>query len=302
VKNKKWFYTQLFLLLILAAGLSTGCGGGGSGTAAGPAATRAISGSAVKGPVSGATVTAFAVNSEGIKANDIGFATTDIAGNYSIPMGDYSGPVLLQMSGGSYMDEAAGVMMNMAAGDVMTAAVPFMSAGDSVGGIQITPVTSMAQSMAAHMPGGMSQANIAAANTAVGNYFNVDNILTTHPMDPTVTGSNASATQDMRNYGMTIAAMSQFAKDSGMTASSGMVTAMMNDASDGIMNGMMGGSQVMMGGGMMGNTMMQSNAGTGALANHMTTFIQSQMNRSGATLQDLQALMNKLAATNGMIL
>jgi hypothetical protein len=49
----------------------------------------------------------------------------------------------------------------------------------------------------------------------------------------------------MINYGMSMAAISQEAKDLGMSSSSSMVTAMMNDAADGVMNGMMGelGSQ-----------------------------------------------------------
>ena len=47
---------------------------------------------------------------------------------------------------------------------------------------------------------------------------------------------------------MSIAAMSQYAKTIGMTTSSTMVTAMMDDASDGVMNGMMGSTPVSMGG------------------------------------------------------
>jgi hypothetical protein len=70
----------------------------------------------------------------------------------------------------------------------------------------------------------------------------VTDILHTVPMNPMVTGSGSAATQNQKNYGMSIAAMSQYAKTQGMTtSSSGMVTAMMNDASDGVMDGMMGG-------------------------------------------------------------
>lgn len=304
MKKGNRFYKKWVLFLILAVSLLASCGGGGGTTSGtGPSVNGTISGTAIKGPVSDATVTAFAIDTDGTKGGAIGSAKTDGAGNFSIPMGDYAGSVMLQMTGGSYMDEATGIMMNMAAGDVMTAMVSSMSAGASLSGIQITPLTSMAQSMAQNMVGGMSQANISAANTAMGNYFGVSDILTTHPMDPTVNGSGSPASKDMRNYGMAIAAMSQYAKNIGMPVSSGMVTSMMNDASDGIMNGkMMGGTQIMMGGGMMGGTMMQSNAGTTGLANAMMNFIQSPMNKSGLTLQDMQALMNKLDSTNGAIL
>jgi hypothetical protein len=95
--------------------------------------------------------------------------------------------------------------------------------------------------------------------------------------------------------------MSQYAKTIAMTtSSSGMVTSMMRDASDGTMNGMMGSLAIPMGG-MGGGTMMQSNAGTTGLATAMTTFVGSSMNRSGATLTDVQTLVNKLTTSTGTI-
>ena len=114
----------------------------------------------------------------------------------------------------------------------------------------------------------------------------------------------------MKNYGMTIAAISQEASTLGMPYSSGMVTAMMDDASDGVMNGMTGGTPISMtgmggmtGGGMMGNNMnMQTAAGTSGLAAAMTTFIGTpSVNRSGVTTNDMNALMTKLQGSNGTI-
>jgi hypothetical protein len=110
----------------------------------------------------------------------------------------------------------------------------------------------------------------------------------------------------MRNYGMTLAAMSQYAKTIGMPHSAGMVTAMMDDAADGRMDGMMSGQggmmgsqQIPMGGGMMNGTMMPADAGTRGLADAMAQFINSPMNRSGLGVQDMQGLMDKLRASNG---
>lgn len=153
------------------------------------------------------------------------------------------------------------------------------------------------------MSGGMTPANITAANTAMGNYFSVSDILYAHPMNPLTPGSGAGATQDMRNYGMVLAAMSKYAQTIGMPVSSGMITLMMNDASDGVMNGMMGNTQIMMGGmgGMMGNNPMSANAGTSGLASAMTAFMESAMNRSGLTVADMQELMNKMNASSGQI-
>lgn len=312
MKLKDLITVKWVVFLILPLTLTTGCGGGGGSsspnTSSDATSSGTISGTTTKGPVSGATVTAWAMNANGAKGSQIGSGPTDPQGNFSISVRNHSGPVMLQISGGNYMDEATGSPMNMDPNDVMTSVIPQMPAGSTESGIQITALTSMAQMMAQNMPGGMTVANINQANRAMGQYFNVNDILTTHPMDPTVNGSGVSATQAMRNYGMTIAAMSQYAKNIGMPHSSGMVTAMMNDASDGRMDGMMTGQggmmgnfQIEMGGGMMGGTMMPADAGTMGLANAMAQFVNSPMNRSGLTMQDMQDLMDKLRASNGQI-
>jgi hypothetical protein len=189
---------------------------------------------------------------------------------------------------------------------VMTSCVPTVTAGSTTTGVQVTPLTSMAQSMAQYLPGGMTAANLVAANMAVGSYFMVGDILMTMPMDPAMAGSGTGADLNRKNYGMSIAGMSQYATTMGMTASSsGMVTAMMKDAADGTMNGMMGSTSISMAGmegGMMGGgTMMQANAGTAGLSTAMGTFIGSARNRSGVTASDMQALMNKLATSTGKI-
>jgi len=290
--------TLLALILVIGSTLFLfSCGGeGGGGTSS--AGNGMISGTVVKGPISGGTVTAFAINN-GTMGMQLANGTTDGQGNFSISIGDYTGAVMLQMSGGTYVDEATGATMAMAPGDVMTAVMTSLSTGTTVTGIQITPLTSMAQAMAQNMAGGMTGTNITAANASVGSYFMVNDILHTQPMNPLVTGANVTATQDMKNYGMAIAAMSQFAKDMGMSSSSSMVTAMMNDASDGVMNGMMGSTPVMMGGMMAGSSIMTPTAGTSRLATEMATFITSTMNKSGVTAVEMQTLMNHLTTVAG---
>lgn len=304
-KSKSLWPMLVFTLAIGSLLLLFGCGGGsGSGDGAVSSVDGVITGTAVKGPVNGATVTAYAINN-GLMGAQIGTGTTDAEGNFSVSIGAYSGPVMLRMSGGTYTDEATGVSMAMQSGDVMTGIMPHFAAGTVMGGVQITPLTSMAQARAQAMSGGMTPANITAANTAMGNYFSVNNILYTHPMNPLTPGSGSGATQEMRNYGMTLAAMSQYANSIGMPFSSGMVTTMMNDASDGFLNGMMGNTQIMMSGrgGMMGtgNTPFSPNAGTSGLASAMVTFMGSVQNRSGLTFTEMQSLHNKIHSSSGQI-
>lgn len=311
--TKGYFQLLWMGLVLLLLSLVAGCGGGGGEGGNGGATSTsssggAVSGTAIKGPVAGATVIAYAINANGARGSQVGSGQTDGQGNFSMSVGNHSGPLMLQMSGGNYMDEATGSQMPMGSNDVMTCIISSMPGGSTASGIQITPLTSMAQSMAQNMSGGMTPLNIAQANNALARYFGVSDILTTHPMDPTVNGSSIAATQDMRNYGMTLAAMSQYAKTIGMPHSAGMVSAMMSDASDGRMDGMMtgqggmmGSQQIQMGGGMMNGTMMPADAGTRGLADAMAQFINSPMNRSGLAVLNMQNLMDTLRASNGQI-
>ncbi|WP_242344630.1 hypothetical protein [Anaeromyxobacter terrae] len=293
-------------MLAIGAGLAlAACGGGGGGGGGGtttPASGGTISGTVVKGPVNGASVVAFAVTN-GTKAGQIGTATTDSQGRFTMTLGEHSGPVMLQSTAGAYTDEATGATMTMRQGDVMTAVLPALDAGSTATDVQVTPLTSMAQAHAQNMAGGMTPANVTAANDAIGGYFSVGDILHTMPMDPLAPGAGTGATQDMKNYGMSIAAMSQYAAMIGMTgSSSGMVTVMMNDASDGVMNGMAGATPISMGGmgGMMGGSLAPT-AGTAGLADAMTQFVSSGMNRSGVAMPDMQPLVDRLRAAGGQL-
>ena len=296
--------TLPILLSTLTLSLLAACGGGSSDatTPTIPSTSSGIvSGTAVKGPVAGGTMTAYSIVN-GAMGSQLTSGTTDSQGNFQLSIGAYSGPVMLQLSGGTYTDEATGVSMGMSSGNVMTAVISTVASGSTASGIQVTPLTSMAQTMAQTMAGGMSVTNIATANTSMGNFFMVNDILHTQPMNPLVSGSGATATQEMKNYGMANAAISQSAKDTGMASSSSMVTAMMNDASDGVMNGMMGSTTVTMGGMMAGSAVLPSTAGTSRLAIEMAAFMTSAMNKSGVTASNMTALMNQLTNnTSGKI-
>jgi hypothetical protein len=292
--------------IVLTLLLVAGCGGGGSSGGTGadlPAIGGAgvISGVVTKGPVGNATVIAYAVPG-GQMGTQIGTATTDAGGKFTMSIGTYGGPVMMRASAGSYRDEATGLTMGMDPADVMTAMVPGVVAGASNDGIQVTPVTAMAQAMAQQMAGGMTAANMASANTAMGSYFSVSDILHVQPMNPLTPGAGAAASQDARNYGMTLAAMSQYAKTINMPVSSALVTAMMNDASDAMMDGKRAGNQISMSmGAMMGIAVMASNSGTSGLASAMSAFMNSSANMSGLTVADMAALMQKLNSASGKI-
>jgi hypothetical protein len=306
----KLHVSRIWMSLAMAAVvlMEAGCGGGGSTTVAsndvGSGGTGYINGFASKGPLNNASVTAYGI-AGGQMGSQIGTTTTDANGNYAMAIGSYTGPVMLQVSGGSFTEEATGAPATMAPGDVMTVVMPTVASGATTSGIQITPITSMAQARAQQMPGSMTEANIAAANSAMGNYFSVSDIVHVQPMNPLTKDSGAGASADARRYGIALAAMSQHAKSLNMANTSALVTAMMSDASDGMMDGKNGSTQISMSmGGMMGKTPMSANAGTSDLATAMTSFMSNlAVNKSGvtATDADVAAMVQKLANSKGGI-
>jgi hypothetical protein len=292
--------TMKYLLAAIGLAVLAACGGGGGGsstvTVADTATTGAISGAVTKGPVDSATVVAYGINN-GVVGTQIGTATTDANGNFNLPVGTYAGSVMIQVSGGTYLDEATNKVMPLAAGDVLTAVVPTVVAGTTTFNVQVTPITAMAQAMAQHMTGGMTAANIAAANTAIGSNFSLSDILHTAPINPLVPGSGSGASVDSQTYGLMLAAISKYAEQLGMTSSSALVTALMNDASDGVLDGKAAGVAVQMGG-MMGGVPLPAAAGTTGMIEAMSAFMSSAQNRSGVTFP---GMMGWTPVTTGQI-
>ncbi len=257
-----------------------------------------ISGTVTKGPVFAATVKAFSIDKNGTKGQLIGIAQTDNQGRFAMDIGNYDGPMLIEAAGGHYVDEATGTEMDMLPGNILTCAIPFMEPGRRINGIQITPLTTIAQKTAQKMAGGMTVFNINRSHNAIGRYFDINDILFTPPMNAMVDGSGNTSDRDMRNYGMVLAGMSQYSYMQGVINSSDMITSMMDDASDGHMNGIAGEFPTMLG----GNMLMPIDAGTVGLAEGMIAFIRSPMNMSGIGIEDMQMLIDKLVSSGGSIL
>ena len=180
------------------AALLSACGGDGTPPGS------SVSGVASKGPLDGAQVCAFEI-AGAAKGAPIGrCVTTDAGGHYTLDLGAYSGDVLLEASGGHYVDEATGATVALAA--PLRVALTGVAGGSSTSAA-ITPLTELAVQQAAAQAGGLSSANLAAALATVQTRFGVADIVGTPPVDALSPPADASAAQ--KAYALALAAVSQ---------------------------------------------------------------------------------------------
>ncbi|MFP3585283.1 hypothetical protein SCB29_16800 [Paraburkholderia sp. SIMBA_055] len=123
-----------------------------------------ISGSVYLGPVSGATVAAYAVDANGhAAATPLATIVTDANGRFALPRALHW-PLLVQSTGGSYTEEATGASATV--GQTVLSAVYVSEPSTMV----ITPYSS-AVAADAIAAGGLTASNVAAASTRVSAFL-----------------------------------------------------------------------------------------------------------------------------------
>jgi hypothetical protein len=191
-----------FLMLTTATAATlmlAACGGDGGGSAAVPATT--ISGSAVKGPVNGATV----IVRNAATGAEVGRTTTSATGLYSLSV-DFQGDVVIEVSGGTYDDEATPGVDSTALTTTMRTVLT--ANGGTVTGV-VTPLTTMAYTAAFGTTGRPTASAFNTSATSLASQFQLSgvNLSTTTPV---VTG-------DRNDYGRVLAAVSQYLRDNNVT-------------------------------------------------------------------------------------
>ncbi|SNB44959.1 hypothetical protein [Geobacter sp. DSM 9736] len=197
---------RFLLSVIISLSLATifGCGGGGS--SGGPSAT-VVSGTAAKGPINGGTVNIYAVRSGAVdRSAPLGtFTPTPASGVYSVNIGSYTGPVLIEVTGGSYTDEATGAQLDISA-------VPLRAfVGSASGNVSasVTALTEIAAKRVVDSGAPITPSLITSTNSDVGATFGVADIIGTQPVDAAAAGASG-ASQPQQEYGMALAALSKY--------------------------------------------------------------------------------------------
>src|SRR6185369_10984495 len=129
--------------------------GCGSNSTPSPVVTQptlsTITGLATKGPIGGATVNVFAIRSGVTDTVPLGQATTNAEGNYTVETFDYTGPVVVEVTGGTYKDEISHASVTLKA---PLRAMSFIAptGGGATMTIVVTPLTELAVNKAMGSP------------------------------------------------------------------------------------------------------------------------------------------------------
>jgi hypothetical protein len=196
--------------IYLAAMTLFGCGGGGGG---GGTATNsvAISGVAAKGPINGGTIKVYAVKNGQVDTSTVlgsGTTATDGSGVYSVTLDSVpTGPVVVEVSGGSYTDEASGTP-DVALKTPLRVVVSSIVDGAK---IAITPLTHLAFEQVDGI-GNYTSVGIDGANSQIGSFFGVGDIIGSLPFDSTKPVP-AGAIGDQAKYAGALGVFSQLVND-----------------------------------------------------------------------------------------
>lgn len=224
-------------LIFLGLGLTVlaGCGGGGGASAPTPTITTStVSGNMVKGPVSGAAISFYALNADGSKAAQLGTTVSDTKGNYTVTLTPApTTPFLAETSGGTYVDEVTGLNVVLSATDKLTAVLPVGTTRATV-----TPLTHIAAARAQALAAGGTPLATAvdSSNTGVATQYGIADIVATLSPAANNATSVATASRDERIYALVLAGIVQQASSVGVRAID-LANALAEDAKDGILDG-----------------------------------------------------------------
>ncbi|MEQ8953505.1 MAG: hypothetical protein RL120_05175, partial [Gammaproteobacteria bacterium] len=211
----------LRLFIIVCELALTGCGGsGGSNTNPGPSAAGSsvdpggsgstgfeIGANFIKGPVTDGSCELFQVDASGNQGSSLGVAGNSVDGLVEFPDPvNYTGTVLLECSGGTYVDEATGNTLN----------APVMRAVANLGADRnfvVSPLTEMAFQLA-EIAGNLGTA-LTTYNGQIAGLFGIEGDIT--EVLPAASLEDIDEVEESGQYLLALTLLSQMQADSGNT-------------------------------------------------------------------------------------
>jgi hypothetical protein len=259
-----------------------------------------MSGSVDDAFVVNATVTAYEVSAAGatlacVPAASGGCttATTDANGNYTITVSGYTGPVLLQATGGTYTDTVTGQTISIPATLTLSVLEPAVTAGSTYTD-QLTGLTTMIANQALSMmsQGQSASAAVTAATTAVQSLFGVANPAVTALLNlAEAKCGTAAADQASFDVSLILAGVAQLASQYNVT-SADLSQALIIDytANGGVLKGTLpGGAAIPVGSQAIPLATIEGSSLAVSLYQAIKTYIASVANACGAVESATQA-------------
>lgn len=293
----------LFLVFIIFVLIGFGCGGG---TNQGKDASNiggSVSGYGIDGIIINGDVAIYSYN--GSRGDLLAQSKTDAKGQFSATIGNYSGAILIDVKNGYYVEEASGYRVDLNVGDYLSA-VTFYSAGGSLSNVMVTPMTTLAASLAGYYQGaGDNVSNaINKANTALSSLILL-NILDTYPADLTDEKNKPGSLTNSAMYGVVLAAFSQMSADISaqnntqphrVYNSMALTKALANDISDGKLNGKKVADDIYLGITKLDSYTMRRTLGVAAI-----NFMNTTYNKSGLARGDVESYLSQIALNAGSL-
>ncbi|MDF1661658.1 MAG: Calx-beta domain-containing protein, partial [Planctomycetota bacterium] len=257
-----------------------------------------VQGTVQAGPAQGVTVVAFAVDSSGNKAQTLGQSATDANGSFQIVFnnnsssGGYSGVVLLEATGGTYTDEARQSTVTL--GAVFKAVIdnstpPANASFPTPTTASVTILSTLAAEQAQLGTGGLTQANVLAANASINSlYNNAFDVLSTPLSNPNDAAGGSNLPVETGDFTVALAGFSRLALDLGLTPDQ-LFNALKADIADGRLDGRSPNNT---------STLVDDSVIT-RLARATAAYVASNANVRGLSIQD--ATLATLAASDGNI-
>ncbi|MCR4317583.1 MAG: hypothetical protein NUW37_14685 [Planctomycetes bacterium] len=261
---------------VLLLGLS--CSSSSSHT---PKQLVSLRGQVVKGPLSGATIECFAADGNLNKLYGLDSATTDAEGNFLLALNYFSGPVIIEHRGGSYIDEFSGEVITVDSLEVsLSAVVMDVGSFSSSGSVSVTPLTTMVHKRARVLvaAGKSFEAAVAEAYGEIDTFFELTDSLSTGAADLT-DASASGASLESKSYGAILSGLCKVAQDLQIEAME-LSKRLGADASDGDFDARDSTGAAISG--------LPSAGFPAKLAEGIEAFLASNRNASGVTSAELQ--------------
>ena len=295
--------TMRRLCLAVIAWVLVACGGGSGGLP--PARpTSTVSGNAVAAEIQNGQVAVYALDHNG-KGALLGSAVTDAQGYYSLSLQVPSQPVLVEVIGGHYVEEASGVGIDIGDGQVLRAVTRYQS-GQPLS-VMVTPLTQIAAGLAEYRIAQGTDPST-AVDTALNDVDQLFGVNVTSILPHNISDPNDATTQLTApyTYGFLLAAISSFTlqvnQKNGALAhtpytSMDLGQIMYNDIlSDGVLDGR--GSNKAASAQMdlaLGTVPLNQDVYRVALAQHLLAVTNSSQNKTGLSVSDLSDVAHKLS-------